>query len=88
MACEDLVETLFVLPDRKLQALLEDLVVAWRVREVGEGVDLLMDSRLFQRNHPASRRRAHAQGRVGSFAVPVSFPISVTISVTIPVPVF
>lgn len=31
MACKDLMEALFVLPDRKLQTLLEDLIVAWRV---------------------------------------------------------
>lgn len=80
-------EALFVLPDRKLQALLEDLVVARRVGEVGEGVDLLMDGRLFQGRYPSSGCCVQVQGRVGSFAVPVSLPVSVSLPVPVPVPI-
>lgn len=41
VACQDVPEALFIIPDRKMQPLLEDLIIAWRVGQVGEGVDLL-----------------------------------------------
>lgn len=37
---QDLSEALSVLEDRQQQPLLQDLIVAWRVWQVGEGVDL------------------------------------------------
>lgn len=40
---QDVCEALSVLPDRQLQPLLQDLIVAWRVGQVGEGVDLLLN---------------------------------------------
>lgn len=40
---QDVSEPLFVLPDGQLQPLLEDLIVAWCVGQVGEGVDLLLN---------------------------------------------
>lgn len=39
---QDLSEALLVLPDGQLQPLPEDLIVAWRVGQVGERVDLLL----------------------------------------------
>lgn len=39
---QDVSEGLSVLPDGQLQPLLQDLIVAWRVGQVGEGVDLLL----------------------------------------------
>lgn len=39
---QDAGEALSVLPDRQLQPLLQDLIVAWCVGQVGEGVDLLL----------------------------------------------
>lgn len=45
---QDVSEALSVLPDGQLQPLLHDLVVAWRVGQVGEGVDLLLNGGLPQ----------------------------------------
>lgn len=82
MAVQDVIKALFILPDGQLQPLLEDLVVAWRVRQVGEGVDLLMHAGLLQRKNPASRH-AGAERRTRRLTVSLSVPIAVSVSVTV-----
>ena len=60
---EDVGEALSVLPHRQLQALLQDLVVARRVGQVGVGVGLLLEGGLFREARTA--RRSHAAGHAG-----------------------
>lgn len=45
---QDVSKALSVLPNRQLQPLLQDLIVAWRVWQVGEGVDLLLKRGLLE----------------------------------------
>lgn len=83
MPVEDVIETFLVLPDGQLQPLLEDLVKARRVRQVGEGVDLLIHGRLLQREHPDAGHGG-AEGHGGHLAV--SIPVSIAVSVTVSIP--
>lgn len=48
VAHQDFSEALSVLPDGQLQPLLQDLKVARRVRQVGDGVDLLWNGALLK----------------------------------------
>ncbi len=86
MPVEDVIEALLVLPDGQLQPLLEDLVKARRVRQVGEGVDLLIHGRLLQREHPDAGHGG-AEGRGGHLAVSIPVSIAVTVSISILRPV-
>lgn len=86
MPVEDVIKTFLVLPDGQLQPLLEDLVKARRVRQVGEGVDLLIHGRLLQREHPAAGHdRADGHDRRLAVSIPVSIAVSVSVTVSIPI---
>lgn len=82
MPVEDVIKALFVLPDGQLQPLLEDLVEARRVRQVGEGVDLLLHGRLLQREHPNA---GHAGDERRTSRLAVSIPVSIAVSVSVTV---
>lgn len=45
---QDFSKALSVFPDRQLQPLLQDLKVAWRMGQVGDGVDLLLNRALLE----------------------------------------
>lgn len=90
MTCDDVTEALLIFPHRKLQPLLQDLVVARCVWQVGERVDLLVHTHLLENGHNwygwctvhwATRRLCV------SVSVPVSVPVPIPVSVPIPVPV-
>lgn len=55
MTVEDVIKSFFVLPNGQLQPFLEDLVVTRCVRQVGEGIDLLIHGCLLQRKYPNGR---------------------------------
>lgn len=74
---QDLSEALSVLPHGKLQPLVEDLIVAWRVGQVSEGVDLLLYTGLLKEaGDTCSWVRRH----------PGRLHISVLVTVSIAVP--
>lgn len=78
---QDVSEALSVLPDRQLQPLLQDLVVAGRVGQVGEGVDLLLYGGLLEEASTACSWVVRHPGKLH-----VSAPVMVSIPVTAPVP--
>ena len=80
---QDVSEALSVLPDRQLQPLLQDLVIAWRVGQVGEGVDLLLNRGLLKE---AATACSWESGHPGQLHIPVPVTVSVSIAVTVPVP--
>lgn len=82
MTVEDVIKTFFVLPNGQLQPLLEDLVVTRCVRQVSEGVDLLIHGCLLQRKHPTGWQTG-AEGHAGSLAVSLSVSITVSVSVAV-----
>ena len=75
---QDVVEALLVLPHRQLQALAEDVVVAGRVGQVGEGVGLLLHGGLLWRDA--------AHWGEGHPCVGPGVPVAVTVPVAVPVP--
>lgn len=82
---QDLGEPLPVLPDRQLQALLQDLIVAWRVRQVGKRVYLLLNGRLLKIFKTCDRWAARHSRRIH---VPVTLPLPVPVSMpVIPFPI-
>lgn len=78
---QDVSEALSVLPDRQLQSLLQDLIVAWRVGQAGEGVDLLLNRGLLKEESAACSRDVGRPERLH-----ISVPVTVSIPVTVPVP--
>lgn len=85
MTCDDIAEPLLVLPHWKLQPLLQDLVVARRVRQVGEWVDLLVHGHLLEGQQAwLGRRAVRRDTRRLRVSVPVSVPVPVSISVPVP----
>lgn len=76
---QDVSKSLSVLPDRQLQPLLQDLIVAWRVGQVGEGVDLLLNRALLQKASTTCSWDA-GQPERPHVSVPVTGSIPVTVS--------
>lgn len=85
MTIEDIIKPFFVFPNGQLQPLLEDLIVAWGVRQIGEGVDLLMHGCLLQWDHPDTAGDTGAEGGTGALAVSLSVPITISVTVTVAV---
>ena len=99
MPGEDVVEALLVLPHGQLQALLQDVVVSLCVRQVGEGVDLLVHRRLLQGGQQdasgqthghtagpqAQPQRASASRPAASVPLSVALPPPVSVPVAVPV---
>lgn len=83
MTVEDIVKAFFIFPNGQLQPLLEDLVVAWGVRQVSERVDLLLHGRLLQRNHAYTAGHTGAEGRTRTLAVPLSVPVTISVAVAV-----
>lgn len=80
---QDFCEALPVLPDRQLQTLLQDFIVARRVGQVGEGVDLLLKGGWFHEDSAACSR---VGGNPGRLRISVPVPVPVPSSVAVPVP--
>lgn len=81
---QDFSEALSVLPDGQLQPLLQDLKVAWRVGQVGDGVDLLRNGALPQVTASAACSPEWLHVPVTA-SIPVTVPLprpAVTVSVT------
>lgn len=76
---QDLSEALSVLPHGKLQPLVEDLIVAWRVGQVSEGVDLLLYTGLLKEAGDACSRVRRHPGRL-------HISVLVTVSIAVPRP--
>lgn len=76
---QDLSEALSVLPHGKLQPLVEDLIVAWRVGQVSEGVDLLLYTGLLKEAGDACSWVRRHPGRL-------HISVLVTVSIAVPRP--
>lgn len=74
---QDVSKSLSVLPDRQLQPLLQDLIVAWRVGQVGEGVDLLLNRGMLKKASTTCSWDAGHPERL-HISVPGSIPVTVS----------